>query len=254
MIEVNNKEKYAYLFEDYTHSLPVIYSSLNGQYQGELFVDCEENPQVAILFTPFAFHFVTGNPEIKDVETCVGKMIFKEYLISKYQKEAIFFSPNEVWNNILDKIFNGYNGIKETRNIFSLNKNKFYELRQEIIQDTQVTIKTSVEKDDLSSTEFPISRLYLQDTCVSFCAGFMLGQQHAEINIETLEDFRGKGYAKKVAFDLVNTLLDQDIEPDWCTWPYRKASSKLAEAIGFELKSQIPAHIWVEEECGVLNR
>ncbi|KAB3531593.1 hypothetical protein [Alkaliphilus serpentinus] len=63
MKKVENKERYLSLFSDYRHSIPIIYSSLEGKYDGELFVDSEIDPQLAVLFTPFTFHYVARNPE-----------------------------------------------------------------------------------------------------------------------------------------------------------------------------------------------
>jgi hypothetical protein len=40
------------------------------------------------------------------------------------------------------------------------------------------------------------------------------------------------------------------ISPDWCTWPCRVESERLALSLGFELAEEVPAHIWVESECG----
>ena len=45
MIKVIESEKKNYIgmFQEYTHSIPAIYSSLEGQYEGELYVDSIEN-------------------------------------------------------------------------------------------------------------------------------------------------------------------------------------------------------------------
>jgi hypothetical protein len=233
MIKVEDKLAYAHLFEEYTHNIPVIYSSLEGQYEGELFVDKVKNPQMAILFTPFDFHFVAGNAEISDVINLVDDTVFNQYLLKTDQKEAILFAPNQKWNTILDEVFKRHNGIKDKRLIFNLNKEKYqkHNNSREISSDS-------------------LSRLLLEKEQSS---GFMLGKGHAEINIGTVEAFRGKGYAKDAAFTLINHLLKDDIEPDWCTWPYRVESQKLACSLGFELSEEVPVYIWVEDECGKIQ-
>jgi hypothetical protein len=253
MIKVKNKEAYAHLFEEYTHNIPVIYSSLEGQYNGELFVDEVNNPQVAILFTPFDFHFVAGNAEISDVINLVDDTVFNQYLLKTDQKEAILFAPNQKWNKILDEVFKRHNGIKDNRMVFCLNKDKYQKQNKlrEISSDS--VNRLLLEKEQSSQREYPVGRVYLEEKCVSFCSGFMLGKGHAEINIGTVEAFRGKGYAKDAAFTLINHLLKDDIEPDWCTWPYRVESQKLACSLGFELSEEVPVFIWVEDECGKIQ-
>jgi hypothetical protein len=91
-----------------------------------------------------------------------------------------------------------------------------------------------------------INRVFKNDTCVSFCSAFMLGKNYAELDVATETEFRGNGYAKIASITLISELLEKDIIPNWCTWPYRMESQLLAKTIGFG------AYIWVEEECGEL--
>lgn len=250
MIKVENKEKYLNLFSQYTHNIPVIYSSLEGQYNGELFVDSENNPQIAILFTQFAFHFVAGNADINNVVEVLNEIIFKEYLFKSRQEEAIVFCPNEKWDQVLDEVFKKHNGLKDNRKIFYLNRDKYIEMKTSRIVPKNIENKIFYEKSGGAQKQYPISRIFEGEKCISFCSGFMLGKGHAEIDVATEEAYRGRGYAKEAAITLIDELLENGIEPDWCTWPYRIESQKLALSLGFELTKEIPAYIWVEDECG----
>ncbi len=248
-----NKDKILKCFEEYSHNIPVIYSHLEGQYQGEFIFDNEQSPQVVILFTPFDFHYIAGNAEMDDVVNVVEKMIFEQYLCKNNKKEAIVFGPSREWNQVLDQVFKRHQGIIDSRMIFKLNKEKY----QKQLNDRQINdnldYKLIFEKEQDSQLDYPIARVYVEDQGVSFCSGFMLGKGHAEINVETLETYRGNGYAKEAAFTLIDYLLKSSIEPDWCAWPYRKASHQLAISLGYELSEEIPAYIWVEEECGKIE-
>lgn len=244
------KEKYFYLFEVYTHNIPVIFSSLEGQYEGELYVDNEVNTQVAVLFTPFAFHFVAGDAKVSNVVDLIDNIIFKKYLLEGDEKEAIFFSPNKNWDDVLDVVFHKHNGIKDKRVLFALNREKFmrrYNLR---IENSNIDKKIVYENEADSKKDYPICKVYVKQTCVSFCSGFMLGKERAEINIATEKEYRRMGYAKEAGLILVKELLDKSIEPDWCAWSHKKSSRNLAEWLGFEFSEEIPTHIWVEDECG----
>jgi len=251
-VKEEEKQKYLYMFNEYTHNIPVIYSSLEGQYEGELYIDNELNTQIAILFTPFAFHFVAGDSKVSNVIDIVDEMIFKRYLSEHDEKEAIVFSPNGSWDEVLDTIFKKHNGIKDKRVLFSLNKDKFmkrYEIKKE---NSDIEKKIVYDKAGGSNTEYPTCKIYVDQKCVSFCSGFMLGKEHAEINISTEEEYRRKGYARETAFTLIKELISRGIEPDWCAWSHKESSRKLAESLGFELAEEIPTHIWVEDECGKL--
>lgn len=252
MKKVQNQDRYLNFYNDYTHNIPVIYSSLEGQYEGELFVDSEVDPQIAILFTPFGFHFVGGNPETDNVVDVLDGMLFKEYLINSGQKEAIVFGPNEKWDKVLNEVFERHHGIKGNRKIFHLNKEKFEKVKS-IKNDFESIEKSLIyEKDGGSTIHYPVCRIFKDEKCISFCSGFMLGKGRAEIDVFTEETYQGKGYAKETGIALITELLNKGIEPDWCTWPYRIESQKLALSLGFELAEEISAHIWGEDECGQL--
>lgn len=240
MIKVKDKKDYGYLFESYTHNIPVIYGSLNGQYDAELYVNQEKQPGVAILFTSFDFHYIVGKVSDKNIKW-LEKVIFDNYLLDK--NEAVFYTPNEAWEKAIEKLFT----IKDVRCIYELKKDKYNAFTREYnaLDDIEVVIKETKEGAHLS---YPICEIFKDHKRVSFCSGFMLGKGHAEIMIETDEAYRRKGYALEAAFHLIKYLQSKDIEPDWCTWPVRKASRALAEKLGFELREEIPVHVWVKGE------
>jgi hypothetical protein len=253
MERVRNKEEYFQLFSNYTFNIPVIYSSLEGQYDGELYVDSKDNPQIAVLFTPFAFHFVTGNAETDNAVDILDEIIFKKYISQTKQKEAVVFVPDPRWDKVLDEVFGKYHGLKDRRKIFRLNKDRFEEIKAGRDGLKDIEIKVSYTQDGGAGKPYPISRIFKGEECVSFCSGFMLGKGHAEIDVATKEIHRGKGYAKEASIALINELLKNNIEPDWCTWPYRIESEKLALSLGFELAVEIPAYIWLEDKCGKIQ-
>jgi predicted GNAT family acetyltransferase len=55
-----------------------------------------------------------------------------------------------------------------------------------------------------------------------------------EIGIHTLEEYRGKGYARAVCISLIHELLSKNICPLWSTGKDNIASDRLARSIGFE--------------------
>ena len=248
MKKVEISRKYLHLFQEYKHSIPVIHSTLEGQYEGKLFVDSEKETQAAILFTRFAFHFVAGNPEIENIVDVLDEVIFQQYLPESGENEAVVFCPNHKWDKILDAVFAKHHGIKEDRKMFRLNKDKYKEAQTDRINLLGVRKTLRYEQENGANKKYPVCRIMDDEECISWCSGFMLGNGHAEIDVFTKEEYRGKGYGKEVSISLINELLKHNIEPDWCTWPYRVESEKLARSLGYELVQVAPAHIWVEEK------
>jgi hypothetical protein len=60
-----------------------------------------------------------------------------------------------------------------------------------------------------------------------------------EIGINTLKDYRGKGYARAACISFINELLSKDICPIWSTSNDNTASDRLAYSIGFEKLSDV---------------
>jgi hypothetical protein len=55
-----------------------------------------------------------------------------------------------------------------------------------------------------------------------------------EIGINTLKEYRGKGYAREACISLIHELLSRNICPLWSTTMENAASDRLAKSIGFE--------------------
>lgn len=236
--------EYSHYFEGYSDNIPVIYSTLDGQYQGVIYFDDKE--EIAMLVTKYDFIFLGGNIESEKAESIIDDLIFNELVKRQNKKEIVVFGQNEKWNAVLSKVFQGHHGVCDLRKVFRLNREKFNELcEKEIPDDVQVIVK--YEHENAATIDYPVSRIYVNGLNVSFCSAFMLGKGHAEIDVATDEGFRQKGYAKLAAIALMKELIKRGIEPDWCTWPYRFESQALAKSIGFELAKEIAAHIWLEE-------
>lgn len=236
--------KFNQYFEEYNHNIPVIYSTLEGQYQGVIYCDDEE--EIVILVTKFDFIFIGGNVENKNAEDIINDIIFNELVQRQHRKEIIVFCQNEKWNSILSKVFQGHHGVCDLRKCYRLNRDKFKKIYSEnMLNNVRVVVINEQEND--SAFEYPVSRVYANNVNVSFCSAFMLARGFAEIDVATEENFRQKGYAKIGAIALMKELIRQGIEPSWCTWPYRSESQALALSIGFELDMEVPAYIWVED-------
>lgn len=81
---------------------------------------------------------------------------------------------------------------------------------------------------------------------VSHCNAIMVGRGKAEIDIETDEAFRGKGYATLAATLLIDKLLENNLTPTWSTWPFRVESQHIAQKLGFVSQPDAKAWIWME--------
>jgi hypothetical protein len=61
-----------------------------------------------------------------------------------------------------------------------------------------------------------------------------MGDYVQEIGINTLEEYRGKGFAQMACISLINELVSNNICPIWSANIENNGSNKLAQKIGFE--------------------
>lgn len=251
VIEIENKQQYGYMFEGYAHSIPVNFSSLNGQYEGHLYVDKTVNPEYAVIFTPFDFIFVAGNPEAEDIVNQMDSLIW-EYMLKYSKDEIIAFGPNEEWDNILEQVFARHHGVMDKRYCYKLNSDAFNKVLAQRRAVEGISFEVVYKQEQGSAYKYPVSIARDENgNEVGFCAAFMNGNGQVEIDVETQEAFRQRRIARENALKLVKHVIDHGYEPNWCCWPFREASQKLAESIGFKLEQLVKAHIWakgMEEE------
>ncbi len=249
MLKVKNEniQDYLSVFSEYQHNIPVIYSSLEGQYTGELYVNNYEKPDFAILFTPFDFHYVAGNPNTPGAAATIEEVIFKTYIPFYKKEECVLFAPSDQWYPILSSLFEKQGGHSDHRKHFALNHEKFSTFKAEFKIPDELNVSILFEQDCNSTRLYPVARVYKNDVCVSYCSGFMLGKGHAELSVGTEDEYQGKGYATAAALTLITHLLDENIIPDWCAWPFREASQSLAKKLGFDPLPDVTAFIWVKK-------
>ena len=61
-----------------------------------------------------------------------------------------------------------------------------------------------------------------------------------ELGIETMEEFRGKGFAQFTCSALIDYCLENNFEPVWACRLENTGSYKLAQKLGFEPIKRIP--------------
>jgi hypothetical protein len=239
------------MFSEYTHNIPVIYSVLEGQYDGCVYVDKLDAPGYVLLYTPFMFCYVCGNPGITGVVTELETLLFKQILPSASEKEIVVFSPSTDWHLVLKQVFDAHNGLTDGRRLFEFDLTSFYlakEKYNKLPEGVRLCIKDVLD-DPSSRKAYPSAQLWVGDICVSTCSAVMLGANCAELDINTHSDHQGKSYATYAAIFLIDELLRRNYTPSWSTWPYRGASQAVALKVGFSRSPDTLAFIWTENDC-----
>lgn len=227
------------LFSEYSHSIPIIHSHLEGQYKYTL---SDPNKSFQILFTEFDYHYISGS--IPQDENSVIEEI-RNYIEDKNSEEFVLYSPNEEWENYLSKIFTYIGGVIDFRMSLTLDKKEF----RRIYDNYKFTHKVDLVRftDKKSSSPYYQAEVYDGENLISFSRAFMEGKGNTELDVWTDSKHRYQGLAFETTLVLINKLLELGFIPNWTCWELKKASQMLAYKLGYINPIKIKAFIWTND-------
>ena len=228
--------------DKYTHSLPIIFSMIEGQFNPSIYVDDDQEVKWGIIFTPFDFHYVFG--DAVEVDQNALEHLIKDYVIMNNRPECMIFRPNDSFDTILSDIILKFKGVKGHRASFDFNEENFDCLTKDLdVKD----IRLIYRRPEFGNIENPIARIEKEGKMIAYANALMIGANQAEIDVRTLEEYRRLGYSYKCSVKLIRELIAKGLKPNWTCWEKKEASKALAKKLGFEKPTLIPTFIWVEQ-------
>lgn len=229
------------LLSEYDHSIPIIYSMIEEQFDCEIFVDDTKEISYGILFTPFEFHYLFGDSSKINKRQLINTI--KEYIVINEKEEFFLFNPNDSFDDTLAYISECLNGVIDYRVSLSFNETTFKQLCSHVSTDEVVITK---EIPEFGKVENLKASIKVNDKVVSYSNALMVGKNEAEIDIFTNDEFRGKGYAFTCSVALIRELLNSKLKPNWTAWKAKKASVHIAEKLGFENIVDLKTCVWIK--------
>jgi GNAT superfamily N-acetyltransferase len=243
-------------------------SVIEKHVRGKVFVDQIQHPQVFYVIHPYGISLLFGDFSNRDFNSA-----FCDYALNRNRDRNRFewaqTFPRE-WDGILSTLL-GEKLIKQKDNIQGLERgivelNTRVNFRFNIDRYLQADRGTTPDKSAIVQTGFDqfeamtgsVIPQYFWNNADDFMArgiGFTLmdsgvtastsysafvHDNKLEIGIETVERFRGKGYAEKTCVRLIEYCLEKNLEPVWSCRLENQASFKLALKLGFEPTIRIP--------------
>jgi RimJ/RimL family protein N-acetyltransferase len=259
MLELQTPEFYtvADLFNGIDHNAALVFSVIEGNSRGRIFVDRPVSPSSVFLLHEGAFSFVGGSPNHSEFIQALEPLIFDDLLPCAKEKELILFAFSEDWRGKLDAQLSRRGVIRIHRKVFTFNPLRFeahegwrarlpegYSIRpiHERLAEAHPEFRPVVEP---GAQRFGVC-LERGDEIVSACYAVCVGRGEAEIDIFTVDAHQRKGFATLAACAFIEECLSRGLTPNWACWPYREASVALAIKLGFEPKPDVPAHYWAE--------
>lgn len=243
-------------------------SVIENCVSGTVYVDNKNEPKTFYVVHPYGISLLFGECNNKDFNDS-----FRNYALNtnkiRDKHEWMQAFPND-WNRVLyelfkdciikssDNIENKENEIIElnTRVNFKFNHDKYLDFKKKnIVTDLKIVRTDKQIFKDMKGSVIP---LYFWDNADDFYengVGFSLfhdsklastaysvfiHDDKLEIGIETVEEFRGKGFAQYTCSSLIDYCIDNKYEPIWSCKLENIGSYKLAQKIGFEPSAEIP--------------
>ncbi len=251
---------------DFNHLFAL--SVLEKKVAGRVYVDQVLNPQTFYIVHRYGMSLLGGN-----CNHALFNKYFKSYALNipavRNRHEWMQVYPAE-WNTKLQDLFqdlmipvannkpDSKKGIIElnTRVNFKFEKDKYLQFKKEhIISQHRIIrsernvfhdMKGSVvpsnfwdNADDFINNAIGFS-LYYENQLASTAFASFLNDNQLELGMETLPQFRGKGFAQYVCSSLIDYCLENNFEPVWACSLKNIGSYRLAKKLGFDPIKEFP--------------
>jgi len=243
-------------------------SVIEKHVTGKIYVDNINKPNTVYAIHPYGISLLFGDYKNVDFNNQ-----FKSYALNidniRNKHEWMQTYPRE-WDNVLQDLFgnliikssenteNKTTGVIElnTRANFNFNKDKYVQIEKIALSSSEMIVET----DNLHFEQMPGSVIPLKfwnsakdfkqkgkgftllhsGEIASTAYSAFVHEDKLEIGIETVEKYRGSGFAKLTCCKLIDYCLERELIPVWSCRFENTASYKLAQKLGFEPTLMIP--------------
>jgi RimJ/RimL family protein N-acetyltransferase len=235
---------------------------------GRIYVDSLNQPVTFYVLHPYGISLLFG-----DYKNAEFNKQFSAYALnldrSRTTHEWLQTWPRE-WDPVLQELFGGLiiknsenkesrsAGVIElnTRVNFRFNREKFLQMERRTLSDSDRIVATEkIHFEQMPGSVIPLRFWDSAEDFIQIGKGFTLlhkgeiastaysafvHENMLEIGIETVEKYRGFGFAELTCKALIQYCLERDLIPVWSCRFENTASYKLAQKLGFEPSRMIP--------------
>lgn len=268
LLSQNHYHKANALLKEANFNTLFAHAVIDKRVGGRVYADEEENPKTFYIVHSYGMSLLLGDPTNQSFNAA-----FKDYALNtngqRNSHEWVQVYP-AMWEDVLKDLFQDKliasadnaqqltKGIIElnTRVNFKFNKEKYInsnppntDPKIEIIDHTQKVYEQMTgsvvpryfwdSAEDFRQNGIAYCLYYDGQLAATAFSSFVEGTQ-LELGIETVPQFRGKGFAQKVCAALIDYCLDHDLEPVWACRLENTGSYVLAQKLGFEVVLLLP--------------
>lgn len=242
MEKINNYQKISHLLEQIEVEKAYPFSIIEGFQSGEVYVDDQDNPSMALLWHYNGFANIAGKYDAAGIHV-VREMMHDP---SRWGFKAMSLQTQR--DSRLEEMFlSDSSVIKRERYIFELADENRAVPEAADCQLEKITAENydllygriipafsweSMERFLCSGYGYCLIKEGRFAAC-AFSAG--VSEDYVDIGVETAEEYRGKGYGKIVASAMVKETLKRKKRPMWGCDVMNEGSMRLACSIGFQV-------------------
>lgn len=243
-------------------------SVIEKKISGQVFVDNIENPKTFYVVHPYGMSLLFGDTQNTDFnKKFLNYSLNTNKIRDKYEWMQAY--PSD-WDKVLSELYsnnlinvaenkdNKESGIIElnTRINFKFNQEKYIEKKKMILPQTCTIVQTDKKiYNEMIGSVIPSGFWDSEVDFINNGIGFSLlcnkkiattaysafiHDNKLELGIETIPEFRGKGFAQLACSALIDYCIVKDYEPIWACRLENTGSYKLAEKLGFKVSNLIP--------------
>ena len=243
-------------------------SVIEKHVSGKIFVDNILNPNTVYVIHPYGTSLLFGDFSNNDFNSQ-----FKAYALnldSTREGYEWMQAYPQGWDDVLRSLFgnllikqsenlkNTTTGIIElhTRVNFNFNRDKYLQIKKKALSKNDILVTTDTSHfNQMHGSVIPLKFWDSARDFAEYGKGFTLlhngeiaataysayvHEDKLEIGIETIEKFRGLGYAELTCSRLIDYCLANNLIPVWSCRYENTASYRLAQKLGFEPTRMIP--------------
>lgn len=243
-------------------------SVVEKHLSGIIYVDNVNEPRTSLIAHPYGMLLLMGDSNNIEFNDRFKSYAFNTAKIRAKHEWLITSSPE--WDNVLTDLFGDSliktpeNSGKEAsgtielngRQNFSFNVQKYAQFEKRTIPEHDLIVKTdAVLFEQMTGSVIPqkfwdnakdfetngsgYTLLHNGEIAATAFSAFV-HENRLEIGIETVEKYRGNGYAELVCCKLIDECLESGFLPVWSCRSENTASVRLAGKLGFETTLSFP--------------
>jgi RimJ/RimL family protein N-acetyltransferase len=240
-----------------------LFSVLEGNHVGRIFVDNAKAPTVALASLMCEFNFLLGDAGNTAFADSVQQLFLGELAPPPAPwGQMLFLMPlGEAWHADILQRYNRYRIDDIHRKVFTFDAGRFaarhsgwrsrlpdgFALRRydhELAESAGGLAEFWSGLDNFLANGFGFAVMH-ENEVASRCHTVLCGAGEAEISIETAEAYRRQGLATLSACAFIDHALERGMRPAWSCWFNNEASIALAEVLGFLPAADMPVCVVV---------